>query len=75
MLQQSYASQLSETKNITILSLLEPIPQRFEHVKVKNQLKRPRTVVYTVKKTEMFSFISPKRLEITLKILMVLKSE
>ena len=39
MLQQSYASQLSETKNITILSLLEPIPQHFEHVKVKNQLK------------------------------------
>ena len=45
MLQQSYASQLSDAKNKTVLSLLEPIPQHFEYVKVKNQLKRPRTVV------------------------------
>ena len=42
-MQQSYSSQLSETKNRIVLSLLEPIPQHFEY-KDENQLKRPRTV-------------------------------
>ena len=44
-MQQSYSSQLSETKNRIVLSLLEPIPQHFEYVKVKNQHKRPHFVV------------------------------
>ena len=44
-LQQSYASQLSDAKNRTDLSSLGPILQHFEHIKVENQLKRPRTVV------------------------------
>ena len=54
-LKQSYSSQLSETKNRTVLSLLEPIPQHFEYEKVKNQLKRPRTVVtHCLKKLNAF---------------------
>ena len=54
MLQQSYASQLSETKNRTVLSLLEPIPQHFEHVKVENHQKGLALWSRTVKKMKCF---------------------
>ena len=69
-MQQSYASQLSETKARTELSLLEPIHQHFEHVQVETQLKRPRTVN---NKLNAFIFIS-KTAHYNLKILMALKS-
>ena len=37
--------RFEKQKKRTDLSSLEPIPQHFEHEKVENQQKRPRTVV------------------------------
>ena len=63
-------SLLPAAKNRKYLSSLEPILQHFEHIKVENQLKMPRTVVTHCKKkavevsrkSSIFSFAGVKGL-------------